>query len=52
MNTDNGTYNKFKFGTEERKIDSINFFKYDIQPQWEYGDNPKYGYFNFGIDRN
>ncbi len=51
INPEDGSFNKYKFGVEERKVDSINFFKDDIQPQWEFGDNSKYGYFNFGIDR-
>jgi hypothetical protein len=52
INPDDGTYKKYKFGIEERKIDSISFFKNDIEPQWEFEDNNKYGYFNFGVDRN
>lgn len=34
-----------------RKIESINFFKGDIEPTWEYGDNSKGGYFNFSLNK-
>ena len=52
INPEDGTYQKYKFGLEERKIDSINWFVDDVQPQWEFGDNKSYGYFNFGIPRD
>ena len=36
---------------EMKKIESINFFKNDIEPRWEFGDNSKGGYFNFSIPK-
>ena len=32
-----------------KKIESVNFFKGEVEPTWEYGDNDKGGYFNFPI---
>ena len=34
-----------------RKVESINFFKYPIEPTWEYGDNEAGGYFNFSLPK-